>query len=75
VKTGEVLVDGTPVKGLSFDITGKSFSNMGYRLETFSFTSSGPDATVEFRGTTPTAYGPVIDKVSFKKCLLGLFCS
>ncbi|MGH4023545.1 MAG: hypothetical protein ACRDRV_03065 [Pseudonocardiaceae bacterium] len=44
--------------------------------EQFSFTSSGPSATVEFRSTTtPGGWGPVIDKVTFKKCLLGLFCS
>ena len=74
VKTGQVLVNGTPVQDFSFDVTGGSFRDMRYRLETFSFTSSGPTAEVEFRGTTPTAYGPAIDKVTFKKCLLGLFC-
>ncbi len=74
VKTGQVLVNGTPVQDMSFDITGRSSSDMGYRLETFSFNSSGSSAEVEFRDTTPTAYGPVIDKVTFKKCLLGLFC-
>ncbi|MGH3793478.1 MAG: DUF642 domain-containing protein [Pseudonocardiaceae bacterium] len=75
VKTGQVLVDGTPIQNFSFGTSGKSRSTMGYRPETASFTSPGPNATVEFRSTTPTAYGPVIDKVSIKKCLLGLFCS
>lgn len=75
VKTGQVLVNGSPVRDISFDTTGKSTTSMGYRLETFSFTAAGPHALVEFRSTTPTAYGPVIDKVSFKRCLLGLFCS
>lgn len=76
VKTGQVLVNGTPVKDFSFDTTGKSRSNMGYQLETVVFTSSGPAVKVEFRSTTtPGGYGPVIDKVTFKKCLLGLFCS
>ncbi|HEY2724657.1 MAG TPA: DUF642 domain-containing protein [Pseudonocardiaceae bacterium] len=75
VKTGQVLVNGSLVHDFSFDTTGKSTTSMGYRPETFSFTASGPHALVEFRSTTPTAYGPVIDKVSFKKCLLGLFCS
>lgn len=75
VKTGQVLVNGTSIRNFSFDTSGKSRSAMGYRPETASFTSPGPNATVEFRSTTPTAYGPVIDKVSIKKCLLGLFCS
>ncbi|MGH4026335.1 MAG: DUF642 domain-containing protein, partial [Pseudonocardiaceae bacterium] len=74
VKTGQVLVNGTPVQDFSFDVTGGAFREMRYRLETFSFTSSGPSAEVEFRNTTPTAFGPAIDKVTFKKCLLGLFC-
>ncbi|HEY2762799.1 MAG TPA: DUF642 domain-containing protein [Pseudonocardiaceae bacterium] len=76
VKTGQVLVNGTPVNDFSFSTMGKARSNMGYQMETVSFTSSGPDVKVEFRSTTtPGGYGPVIDKVTFKKCLLGLFCS
>lgn len=75
VKTGQVLVNGTPVQSFSFDGTGKSRANMGYLPQSVRFTSGGPSARVEFRSTTNTAYGPVIDKVTFKKCLLGLFCS
>lgn len=75
MKTGQVLVNGTPVQDFSFDITGKSPSDMGYLPQSVTFTSAGPSAEVEFRSTTATAYGPVIDKVAFKKCLLGLFCS
>ena len=71
----QVLVNGTPVDEFSFDISGTSRSDMGYRPETVRFTSPGPNATVEFRSTTPTVFGPVIDKVSVKTCLLGLFCS
>jgi choice-of-anchor C domain-containing protein len=75
VKTGQVLVDGAPAQSFSFDITGKSPSNMGYLPQSVTFTSAGPSAKVEFRSTTADAYGPVIDKVAFKKCLLGLLCS
>jgi choice-of-anchor C domain-containing protein len=75
VKTGQVLVDNAVVQNFSSDTTGKSRSNMGYQLQKFSFTSAGPTAKVEFRSTTNTVYGPVIDKVTFTKCLLGLFCS
>jgi hypothetical protein len=49
---------------------------MGYTQKTFTFTPSGAQTTVEFRSTTsPGGYGPVIDKVSIKQCLLGLLCS
>lgn len=75
VKTGQVLVNNAPVQNFSFDSTGKSPSNMGYLPQSVTFTSAGPSAKVEFRSTTATVYGPVIDKVAFKKCLLGLFCS
>jgi choice-of-anchor C domain-containing protein len=75
VKTGQVLLNGTPVKDFSFDVTGKSPADMGYRLETLSFTSKAAEAEIEFVSTTNTAYGPVIDKVRFHKCLLGLICS
>jgi hypothetical protein len=75
VKTGQVLVNDTPVQDYSFDSTGKSPSNMGYLAQSVTFTSSGSSAKVEFRSTTASAYGPVIDKVGFTKCLLGLFCS
>lgn len=75
VKTGQVLLNGTPVKDFSFDITGRSPADMGYRLETLSFTSKAAEAEIEFVSTTNTAYGPVVDKVRFHKCLLGLICS
>lgn len=75
VKTGEVLVNDTRVQEFSFDGTGRTRSAMGYQLETFSFNSTGPNAKVEFRSTTNGFYGPVIDKVTFKECFLGLFCS
>lgn len=75
VKTGQILVNGTPVQNFSFDTSGKSRSNMGYLPQSVKFTSTGHSAKVEFRSTTTTVYGPVIDKVAFEKCLLGLFCS
>lgn len=74
VKTGQVLLNGTPVRDFSFDTAGRSVSAMGYRAEKVTFGAVGPTATVEFRSTTPTAYGPVIDKVRFTRCLLGVLC-
>lgn len=75
VKSGEVQVNGTPVQHFTFDTTGKTRADMGYRLQRISFTATGPDTEVAFRSTTPTAYGPVIDKVTIQKCFLRLFCS
>jgi choice-of-anchor C domain-containing protein len=75
VKTGQVLVNGAVAQNFSLDATGKSRTNMGYVEKQLSFTPNGPSTTVEFRSTTsPHGYGPVLDKVTLKKCLLGLIC-
>jgi choice-of-anchor C domain-containing protein len=74
LKTGQVLVNDAVIQDFSFDATGKSRANMGYQLRRFSFTSTGPSVKVEFRSTS-NLYGPVIDKVTFRTCLLGLLCS
>jgi choice-of-anchor C domain-containing protein len=75
VKKGQLLVNGTLAQNFSFDTTGKSRTNMGYTQQTFSFTPSGSSTTVEFKSVTiPGGYGPVIDKVTLKKCFLGLLC-
>jgi choice-of-anchor C domain-containing protein len=70
VKTGQVLVNGQVVKEFSFDITGKTPSNMGYVSQEFTFLASGSSTTLEFASTTPGAFGPVIDKVEVESCLL-----
>lgn len=75
VKTGVVQVNGTPVQRFSFDGTGKSRRDMGYQPQRVSFTATGASTDLEFRSTTPTPYGPVIDKVAIQKCFLRLFCA
>jgi choice-of-anchor C domain-containing protein len=70
VKTGQVLVNGQVVKKFSFDITGKTFSNMGYVSQEFTFLASGSSTTLEFASTTPGYFGPVIDKVEVESCLV-----
>ena len=70
VKTGQVLANGNVIQNFSFDVTGKTYTDMGYvKKHTYFFTTS-PSATLEFRSTTGTGYGPVIDAVRVESCLL-----
>jgi choice-of-anchor C domain-containing protein len=51
----------------AFDITGKSFRNMGWLPKSWTFTARGVMTTLEFRSLTvspQTGYGPAIDNVS-----------
>lgn len=70
VKTGQVLVNGNVVQNFSFDITGKNFVDMGYVKKHTYFFANSPSATLEFRSTTGSGYGPVIDAVHVESCLL-----
>lgn len=70
VKTGQVLVNGNVIQNFSFDITGKTFTDMGYVLKRTHFLATSPYATLEFRSTTGSGYGPVIDAVHVDSCLL-----
>ncbi|GAA3255540.1 hypothetical protein GCM10020216_092080 [Nonomuraea helvata] len=68
VKTGQVLVNGAVVQSFSFDISGATKANMGYQTRKVRFTATGLSATLEFRSTTSSAYGPVIDDVDVDRC-------
>ncbi|GAA1703667.1 MULTISPECIES: choice-of-anchor C family protein [Streptomyces] len=68
VKTGSVLVDGQNFRNFSFDITGKSFGNMGYVTQEVTFVARGTSTTLAFASTNNTAYGPVIDDVMVRDC-------
>lgn len=70
VKTGRALLNGQPVLDFSFNISGKSRSDMGYQYKKFSFLSLGTHATVELASTSATAFGPVVDDVTVRPCLL-----
>jgi choice-of-anchor C domain-containing protein len=71
LKTGTLQVDGAPVRNFSFDTTGRSRRAMGYVQETATFTTLlDPSVTLTFASTTPGAYGPVIDDVQVRNCLL-----
>ncbi|MFC9946804.1 DUF642 domain-containing protein [Streptomyces pratensis] len=73
LKTGELRVDGVPVKTFSFDVTGRGFRNMGYVRQTAVFTSPLKNSvTLTFASTSPGPGGPVIDDVRIRSCLLVL---
>jgi choice-of-anchor C domain-containing protein len=48
----------------SFDITGKSLSNMGWVSKSWDFTATGTTTTLSFLNLVDTAYGPALDNVS-----------
>ena len=48
----------------SFDITGKSRSNMGWVSKSWGFTATGTTTTLSFLNLADTAYGPALDNVS-----------
>lgn len=69
VKTGKALVDGQEFQNFSFDITGRTRTDMGYVTRTFGFVANGTSTTLTFVSTTPSsANGPVIDDVTVKPC-------
>ncbi|MFG2588601.1 DUF642 domain-containing protein [Streptomyces sp. NPDC048438] len=73
LKTGELRVDGVPVKTFSFDVTGHGFRNMGYTRQTAVFTNLlKSSVTLTFASTSPGLGGPVIDDVRVRSCLLVL---
>ncbi|GAA1880632.1 choice-of-anchor C family protein [Streptantibioticus ferralitis] len=65
VRTGKVLIDGQDFQDFSFDITGKTTTNMGYVARQVSFVAVNTSTTLTFASTTPnTECGPVIDNVT-----------
>jgi choice-of-anchor C domain-containing protein len=70
IKTGQVLANGTVLQSFSFDITGKTFANMGYVEKHTHFIASGLSSTLEFKSTTGSGFGPVIDHIDVVSCLL-----
>ncbi|MEU0303228.1 DUF642 domain-containing protein [Streptomyces sp. NPDC006175] len=73
LKTGELRVDGTPVRTFSFDVTGHGFRDMGYTRQTAVFTNLlKHSVTLTFASTGPGVGGPVIDDVRVRSCLLVL---
>jgi choice-of-anchor C domain-containing protein len=57
---------GASTQDYSFDITGKSFTNMGWVTEHFYFTAPGSTTTLKFQSLSPSgcAYGAALDNVT-----------
>jgi choice-of-anchor C domain-containing protein len=70
IKTGQVIAGDSVIQSFSFDITGKSFTDMGYVGKTTYFIATNLSTTLTFRSTTGSGFGPVIDKVRVESCLL-----
>lgn len=70
IKTGQVLANGHVVQSFSFDITGKTFANMGYVGKEAHFIATSLSTTLAFTSTTNSGFGPVIDAVDVDSCLL-----
>jgi choice-of-anchor C domain-containing protein len=70
IKTGQVLANGTVIQSFSFDVTGKTFANMGYVHKEATFVASGLTTTIEFQSNANTAHGPVPDDVDVQTCLV-----
>ncbi len=69
VKTGQVLLDGQNIQNFSFDITGKTFTSMGYIKRQVTFVATAATTTLAFASTTAaSAYGPVVDDVQVTSC-------
>ncbi|MDV3002919.1 MAG: hypothetical protein N5P05_004574 [Chroococcopsis gigantea SAG 12.99] len=63
VKTLQVTAPGFN-QAYSFDITGKTPSNMGWQTQTFSFLANGSSSTLAFISTNSGSGGPALDNVS-----------
>ncbi|MGV9316355.1 choice-of-anchor C family protein [Streptomyces sp. NPDC003691] len=65
VKTGTVLVDGQELQRFSFDVTGKTYTAMGYVTRRLEFVARAATTTLTFASTTGPAApnGPVVDDV------------
>jgi len=48
----------------SFDVTGKTLSNMGWTPQSWQFTANNTQTTLEFSSLTPNPYGPALDNVA-----------
>ncbi|MEU8269718.1 choice-of-anchor C family protein [Sphaerisporangium sp. NPDC049002] len=70
VKTGDIRIDDQVVGKFSFDTTGTRLSDMGYTRQKVTFVANGLSTTVRFSSTVPGGFGPVIDDVEIRSCLV-----
>lgn len=50
-------------KDFSFDTTGRSTTNMGWTVKSWTFTATSYWTVLQFQSLTPGSYGPALDKV------------
>lgn len=66
VKQMQVMWGSTIVTTLSFDITGHSASNMGWKHHKYTVQATDADTVLSFVSLTPGECGPALDAVSVK---------
>ncbi|MFE6776728.1 choice-of-anchor C family protein [Streptomyces sp. NPDC057702] len=75
VKTGRVVVDGQTVQDFTFDVTGKTTTNMGYVGRQATFVARSTSTTLSFASTTAnSAHGPVVDDVVVRASCCSCSC-
>ncbi|WP_225840347.1 choice-of-anchor C family protein [Streptomyces sp. NK08204] len=68
VKRGNVRIDGQDFQDFTFDVSGKTRTNMGYVTRQFTFVANRTSTKLTFASTISGAHGPVIDDVKVKCC-------
>ena len=63
IKPMRVFADGQS-QDFTFDITGRTFSDMGWTSMNWSFVADDTQATLRFQSLTGSGWGPAIDNVS-----------
>jgi choice-of-anchor C domain-containing protein len=68
IKTMKVSVNGTVLKTVTFNTTGKTLANMGWAAGSATFTATGSTSEVVFSDADSpcTAFGPALDSVSVR---------
>lgn len=64
VKTVLTTATGGTTQTSTFDTTGRSRTDMGWRSYTYSFTAGGAQTTLSFASADAGAYGPALDAVT-----------
>jgi choice-of-anchor C domain-containing protein len=63
VKTGKLSWNGSTVANLSFDVTGKTNSNLGWTQYTYDLKATGATTRLQFEGTNAGIAGLLLDNV------------
>jgi choice-of-anchor C domain-containing protein len=68
LKTGAVLANGLQIETFSFDVTGKTATDMGWSPRSFTFQATGATTTLTFASTSASTAGPALDNVRVQGC-------